>query len=93
MRYMTNLSAGGFGGWGWNDFRALSAGWFDGLAAILALVEESGNWPDLLLASKIVMIPKKKVATPDGQRPLSVFVTYRLQAMGHSPTEPYSGLV
>ena len=42
------------GGWDWNDFRAPSVGWFGGLAAILALVEESGSWSDLLLASKIV---------------------------------------
>ena len=25
---------------------ALPVGWFDGLAAILAVVEESWNWPD-----------------------------------------------
>ena len=31
-----SLSAGGFDVWGWNDFRALPVGWFEGLAAILA---------------------------------------------------------
>ena len=38
-----------------NDLRALSVGWFDGLAAIFALVEESGFWPDHLLDAYVFM--------------------------------------
>ena len=50
--------------------------WFDGLAAILVLVQESGIWLVRLLDSHIVMIPKEGGdATLIGQRPVSVSFT------------------
>ena len=35
-------SAGSSGGWRWNGFSALPIGWFDGLADILRLVDDTG---------------------------------------------------
>ena len=59
-----------------------SSGWFGGFARILAKVEEIGAWPESLLDAYIAMIPKADgVATPLGQRPLSVLpVVYRIGA-------------
>ena len=56
--------------------------WFDELARILTLVEDTGIWPDGFLDAYIAMIPKTDGdATPLGQRPLSVLpVVYRLWA-------------
>ena len=56
--------------------------WFDGIARILRVVEESGVWPDGLLNAKIATIPKSGGdATPLGQRPLCVLpVVYRIWA-------------
>ena len=69
-------SAGSLDGWNWTEFQALPVSWFDGLAAILRLVEESGVWPDGVLDAFMVMIPKTEGnATPLGQRPLSVLST------------------
>ena len=42
-------TAGGLDGWGWKELKALLPPWFDGLARILRLVEETGVWPDGLL--------------------------------------------
>ena len=42
-------AAGGLDGWGWKELKALLPPWFDGLARILRLVEETGVWPDGLL--------------------------------------------
>ena len=66
-------SASGFDCWGWNNFRALLVGWFDGLAAILVLVEESGSWPDHLPDAYIVMIAKE--GGDVAHRPLSLLPT------------------
>ena len=33
-------------GWGWRELEVLPVAWFDGLARILAKVEEIGVWPD-----------------------------------------------
>ena len=61
--------------WGWNHFKALSVGLI--VAAILALVEESGNWPVHLLDAHIVMIPKEgDDETPIGQRPFDLFTSF-----------------
>ena len=50
--------------------------WFDGLAAILVLVQESGIWLVRLLDSHIVMILKEGGdATLIGQRLVSVSFT------------------
>ena len=49
-----SLSAGGFDVRGWNDFRALPVGWFEGLAAILARVEEPEVWTTHLLDAFVV---------------------------------------
>ena len=78
----TYISARGFGGWRWNEVRSLSAGWFDGLAAILVQFEESGVLPVRLFDSFIVTIPRESGdATPAGQRPSSISLTaYRLRA-------------
>ena len=47
--------------------KALPLPWFDGLARILALVEEEGVWPDGLLDAFFAMIPKSDGdATPPG---------------------------
>ena len=47
-----------------------SVGWFDGLAAILDLVEESGVRPTHLLDPNIVMIhPEGVYATPTDKDP------------------------
>ena len=35
-------SAGSLDGWTWREFKALPVSWFDRLAAVLRLVEESG---------------------------------------------------
>ena len=67
-------SAGDSDWWGWNDFGALSLGWFDGLAEILVLVEESGTLPEHLLDAYIVVIPKEGGnATPIGCCPAVSF--------------------
>ena len=75
-------TAGGLDGWGWKELKALPPPWFDGLARILRLVEETGIWPDGLLDAYVAMIPKSGGdATPLGQRPLCVLpVVYRVWA-------------
>ena len=64
-------------------------GWFDGLAAILAVVEESGTWPGHLLDAYFVMIPKEGGDGSVHWAKTIECATYRSQAMGHSPTVPY----
>ena len=73
---------GGLDGWGWKELKALHLPWFDGLARILRLVEETGVWPDGLLDAYVAKIPKSGGdATPLGQRPLCVLpVVYRVWA-------------
>ena len=77
-------TAGGLDGWGWKELKSLPppSPWFDGLARILRLVEETGVWPDGLLDAYVAMIPKSGGdATPLGQRPLCVLpVVYRVWA-------------
>ena len=66
-------AAGCLDGWGWTELKSLPVPWFDGLAPILAKVEELGVWPEGLLDAYIAMIPKVGGdSTPLGQRPLSV---------------------
>ena len=69
-------------GWGWRELKVLPVSWFDELARILTLVEDTGVWPDGLLDAYIAMIPKTDGdATHLGQRPLSVLpVVYRIWA-------------
>ena len=75
-------TAGSLDGWGWRELKVLPVAWFDGLARILTLVEDTGVWPDGLLDAHIAMIPKSDGdATLLGQRPLSVLpVVYRVWA-------------
>ena len=75
-------TAGSLDGWGWREFKALPASWFDGLARILSKVEDTGVWPEGLLDAYIAMIPKTDGdAAPLGQRPLSVLpIAYRIWA-------------
>ena len=75
-------TAGSLDGWCWREAKALSVAWFDGLACILAKVEEIGVWPEGVLDACIPMITKADGdATPLGQRPLSVLpVVYRIWA-------------
>ena len=75
-------TAGSLDGWGWRELKVLLVSWYDGLARILAKVEDTGIWPDVLLDAYIAMIPKiDGDATPLGQRPLSVLpVVYRIWA-------------
>ena len=60
----------------------MSVPWFDGLARILAEVEQLGFWPEGLLDAYIAMIPQVGGdSTPLGQRPLYVLpVVYRIWA-------------
>ena len=39
-------SAGSLDGWNWRELKALPVCWFDGLAAVLRLTEETGVWPE-----------------------------------------------
>ena len=39
-------TAGSLDGWGWRELKSLPVPWFDGLARILAKVEELGVWPE-----------------------------------------------
>ena len=73
-------TAGSLDGWGWLEVKALPVSWFDGLGRILSKVEDTGVWPEGLLDAYIAMIPRTDgVATPLGQRPLSVLpVAYRI---------------
>ena len=77
-----SATAGSLDGWGWRELKVLPVAWYDGLARILARVEDLGVWPDGLLDAYIAMIPKVDGdATPLGQRPLSVLpVVYRVWA-------------
>ena len=66
-------TAASLDGWGWRELKALPLPWFDGLARILLVVEETGVWPEGLLDAYIAMIPKSGGdAAPLGQRPLCV---------------------
>ena len=75
-------TAGGLGGWAWNEIEALSSSWFVGLAIVLRQIEAARRWPQGLLDAYIAMIPKAEGdSTPLGQRPLCVLpVVYRLWA-------------
>ena len=75
-------TAGSLDGWGWRDLQSLPVPWFDGLARILAKVEELGVWSEGLLDAYIAMIPKVGGdSTPLGQRPLSALpVVHRIWA-------------
>ena len=75
-------TAGSLDGWGWRELNVLPVSWYDGLARILAKVEDFGVWPDGLLDAYIARIPKTGGdASPLGQRPLSVLpVVHRVWA-------------
>ena len=77
-----SATAGSLDGWGWREFQILPVSWYDELARVLTLVEDSGVWPDGSLDAYIAMIPKTDGdATPLGQRPLSVLpIVYRIRA-------------
>ena len=77
-----SATAGSLDGWGWRELKVLPVSWFDELARILTLVEDTGVWPDGLLDAYIAMIPKTDGdAAPPGQRPLSLLpVVYRIWA-------------
>ena len=60
-------TAGSLDGWGWRELKVLPVVWFDGLARILAKVEDFGVWPVGSLDAHIAMIPKTDgEATPLG---------------------------
>ena len=66
-------TAGGLDGREWRELKALPPSWFDGLARILWVVEESGVCLEGLLDACVAMIPKSGGgATPLGQRPLCI---------------------
>ena len=55
----------------------LPVAWYDQLARILTLVEDSAVWPDGLLDAYIAMIPKSDGdATPLGKRPFLLFIVF-----------------
>ena len=64
------------------ELKVLPVAWYDELARILSVVEDTGVWPDGLLDAYIAVIPKSDGdATPLGQRTLSVLpVVYRIWA-------------
>ena len=65
-------TAGGLGGWAWNEVKALLLPWLSGLAILLNMVELTGNWPQGLLDAYVAKIPKVDGdSTPLGQCPLS----------------------
>ena len=72
-------TAGSLDGWCWRELKVLLVSWYDGLARILTLVEDTGVWLDGLLDACIAMTPKTD--TPLGQRPPSVFpIVHRVWA-------------
>ena len=75
-------TAGSLDGWGWRELKVLPVSWYDEVARILSLVEDTGIWPDGLLDAYIAMIPKiEGDATSLGERPLSVLpIVYRVWA-------------
>ena len=75
-------TVGSLDGWGCRELKVLPVAWYDELARILTVVEDTGVWPDGLLDAYIAMIPKSDGdATPLGQRHLSVLpVVYRVWA-------------
>ena len=77
-----SATAGSLDGWGWRELKVLPVAWFDELARILTLVEDTGVWPDGLLDACIALIPKTDGdATPLDHRPLSVLpIVYRIWA-------------
>ena len=77
-----SATAGSLDGWCWRELKVLPVSWFDMLARILTLVEDTGVSPDGLVDAYIAMIPKTDGdATSLGQRPLSVVpVVYRIWA-------------
>ena len=75
-------TASSLDGWGWRELKVLPVAWYDELARILTMVEDTGVWRNGLLDAYIAMIPETDGdATPLGQRPLSVLpVVYRIRA-------------
>ena len=53
-----SVTASSLDGWVWKELKVLPASWFDELARILTLVEDTGISPDGLLDAYIAMIPK-----------------------------------
>ena len=41
-----SATAGSLDGWGWRELKVLPVSWFDELARILSLVEDTCFWPD-----------------------------------------------
>ena len=67
-----SAAAGSRDGGGLRELKVLPVTWYDELARILTVVEDTGVWPDGLLDADIGMILKVDGdATPLGQRPLS----------------------
>ena len=73
----------GIDGWRYEELRNLPTNLLDAWASFLNLVEETGTWPDALLAALVTMIPKDPNNTSDPlqQRPITVTsAVYRLWA-------------
>ena len=75
-------TAGSLDGWSWRELKILPVSWYDGLARILAKVEDFGIWLGGFLDAYIAMIPKTDGdATPLGLRPLRILpVVFRIWA-------------
>ena len=74
------LTAVGLDGWGWRERKAFAVSWCEGLADVLRLAEEDGQWPEGLLDAKISVIPIKwMVMVPRrwGRGPCVFFVWYK----------------
>ena len=51
-----SAAAGSLDGWCWKELKVLPVSWFDELARIFTLVEDTGIWPDGLFDAYITMI-------------------------------------
>ena len=45
-RFGNDAAAGSLDGWSWRELKVLPVAWYDQLARILAMVEDTGVWPD-----------------------------------------------
>ena len=73
----------------WRSFgrpvwRSLPEPWSDGIARLLTLIEQCGEWPALWLDVYVVMIPKSSGGSrPQDPRPITVLdVVYRVWSKG-----------
>ena len=81
---MSSTSSPGVRGLPVSLWKALPPAFLSRVAALLNLVEGSGEWPREVLSAYVTMIPKASGGTrPQDQRPITVLdVLYRIWAKG-----------